>query len=688
MSRLTDRTDAHPPPEGRAANLMTSLELPGTSLRCQLIGLVAFVILVSGALLASILASLRGEAIRTGERLTESFAQVIAEQTDRTFQAIDQRLQIVAGRFEARNGQGGGNAQGEEVFLQAQMAELPFVRALIVTDRAGRVTYSSDRRAQQDKVADRPYFQIYQREPQTRFYIGPPVRGRFSGLWLVSATRPLINQTGEFSGLVMAAIELSYFDKLWRSVELGAGSSIALFRRDGVLMMRSPFDEASIGKSFPDLPAIKGALDSVPRGHFSRTSVIDGTQRVFAYQVLPVRTQLVVVVGQAYDFLLAPWRRAAQIAVSIWGLASVAVALLAWFLNKVWLERARSAAAAQQMAQRLALATEASSIGVWDWDLKADRWYATPTYFSMLGYGAGEGVGPRAQWLDHVHPDDRERVAANIQAALGGADVPYRHDVRVLHQDGSYRWMSVIGRVLARDEAGKPSRLLGVMMDITEARVAEEALRRSLKEKEALLKEVHHRVKNNLQVISSLLRLESGRTREGETRDVLREMQGRIRSMALLHEALYRTGRFDRVDLAEYLRQLTTQLFRAQNTRPSLVALKLDLLPVMIGIDHAIPCGLIVNELLTNSFKHAFPQGGAGEVQVFLGRGVGGDVLLRVGDNGPGLPSDFEARRGESLGLQLVSDLARQIGGRLEITAAPSTSILITFPAGDEDSGS
>jgi|CXWL01.1.fsa_nt_gi PAS domain S-box-containing protein len=219
--------------------------------------------------------------------------------------------------------------------------------------------------------------------------------------------------------------------------------------------------------------------------------------------------------------------------------------------------------------------------------------------------------------------------------------------------------------------------------DITARRRAEVALRASLHEKEALLKEVHHRVKNNLQVITSLLRLETSRAAEPSTKMVLTDMQGRIRSMALLHETLYRTGNFARIDLASYLRQLATQLFRMQNTEASHVHLVMDLENVRVDIDQAIPCGLIVNELMTNCLKHAFADGRSGDVRLGLFLEADGAVRLSVSDTGSGLPTDFEARRGRSLGLQLVSDLIRQLAGALRIEPGPGAAFTVVFAPRD-----
>ncbi len=224
-----------------------------------------------------------------------------------------------------------------------------------------------------------------------------------------------------------------------------------------------------------------------------------------------------------------------------------------------------------------------------------------------------------------------------------------------------------------------------IMRDITARKQAQEALESSLLEKEALLKEVHHRVKNNLQVISSLLRLEAGRSAQPDTKSVLGDMQGRIRSMALLHEMLYRSGNFAAVDLGVFIKQLASQVFRMQTSQQGSVRLLLELDSVRVGMDQAAPCGLLVNELISNSLKHGFPDGRSGVVRVALravgdgeaavaagsgassGSGAEGCAWrLSVSDDGVGLPDDFVPNSGQSLGLLLVEDLARQLHGRLE----------------------
>ncbi len=217
----------------------------------------------------------------------------------------------------------------------------------------------------------------------------------------------------------------------------------------------------------------------------------------------------------------------------------------------------------------------------------------------------------------------------------------------------------------------------GMQRSIAAHQETEASLQESLREQIALLKEVHHRVKNNLQVITSLLRLEVSRHPELATKTVLREMQGRIRSMALLHETLYRTGNFAAVNLADYLRKLAVHLDLGQNSTPERVRLALNLAPVQVGIDEAITCGLIVNELLTNAHKHGFPEDRVGVVQLDLQIGPDGQVQLQVSDDGVGLPEGFDPAHANTLGLQLVSDLARQLTGVLAV--GPGAIFKVSF---------
>lgn len=293
----------------------------------------------------------------------------------------------------------------------------------------------------------------------------------------------------------------------------------------------------------------------------------------------------------------------------------------------------------------------------------------------LVGYPEAELLARTFQ--DITHPDDLEADLENVRQLIASTKRTYQMEKRYIHATG-HPVMVQLSVSLVRDSTGKPDYFISQIQDISAQERSRTELEDSLREKQALLKEVHHRVKNNLQVITSLLRLESSRADGPTTRLVLKAMQGRILSMALLHETLYKSGEFGRVELSTYLRQLSLQLFRAHGGVATGATLVLDLAPVEVEIDLAIPCGLIVNELLANSLKHGFVEGRVGEVQVSL-RSERGTVRLEVRDTGVGLPVDFEMRLLKSLGMQLASDLVRQLGGRLDIGASPGATFVVTF---------
>lgn len=297
---------------------------------------------------------------------------------------------------------------------------------------------------------------------------------------------------------------------------------------------------------------------------------------------------------------------------------------------------------------------------------------------AIFGYTAGEIVGTT---IMRLIPTDRQHEEQAILGRIVQGESVQRLETERLRKDGRTISVSVTASPI-RNGSGRIIGVSKVARDITERRRAEEALKSSLHDKEALLKEVHHRVKNNLQVIMSLLRLESRRSERAEARSVLSEMQGRVRSMAVLHEALYRTGTFAAVDLGAYLRQLATQSFNTLVTRPGAVRLHLDLDSVPVEMDRALPCGLLLNELLSNCLKHGFPNEQTGEVRVDLHRcEAGPHVRLRVSDTGVGLPADFEAIQDKSLGMKLVSDLTLQLDGTLEIGPGRAAIFSIKFTA-------
>jgi two-component sensor histidine kinase len=209
---------------------------------------------------------------------------------------------------------------------------------------------------------------------------------------------------------------------------------------------------------------------------------------------------------------------------------------------------------------------------------------------------------------------------------------------------------------------------------------SEDAIRSSLREKETLLKEIHHRVKNNLQVIASLLRLQGRYLKDQEARAMFEESQNRVHSISLVHEKLYRAGDLARIDFHDYLLTLTKGLMDGWQGAGFPVEVRVEALGVQLGVDTAIPCGLIVTELFTNALKHAFPNAASGSIRVAVAALPGGSLELTVEDNGIGLPENLDFRRSGTLGLELVGSLARQLGAKIEIARSPGAQFRIHFP--------
>ena len=280
--------------------------------------------------------------------------------------------------------------------------------------------------------------------------------------------------------------------------------------------------------------------------------------------------------------------------------------------------------------------------------------------------------------LDLIAPEEREEALKDMKEVLEKGYVKGR-EYHVITKDGG-RIPVETSVAIMKGADGKPIGFVAVSRDISERKKAEEATQASLKEKEVLLDEIHHRVKNNLQVISSLLKLQSRDIKDEHYAEMLKESQSRVNAMALIHEKLYQSPDLARIDFGEYIKGLAGALFRSHGSDAARIALKTEVEGIMLGANHAMPCGLIVNELVSNSLKHAFPKGREGEIKIAMRPTAENELELVVSDNGSGVPEDLDFRNVESLGLQLVTILAEdQLGGQIELDRTGGTRFQIRF---------
>lgn len=294
----------------------------------------------------------------------------------------------------------------------------------------------------------------------------------------------------------------------------------------------------------------------------------------------------------------------------------------------------------------------------------------------MLGYTSDELY--KKAFFELTHPEEVENSLKNWDSLLSGEIKNFTSEQRYTHKDGTY----VVANLtvsMVHDANGNPNYYVAVFEDVTDRKEQELKLQRSLKEKEVLLKEVHHRVKNNMQVISSILNLQSSYIKDPEAVEMLRESQDRIKSMSFIHESLYQSKDLSHVNFTEYVRNLVNNLFRTYGINISGLELKYELDEVALNIDTAIPCGLVINELISNALKYAFKGRDKGELKVVLKRIDDKKLKLVVSDDGVGFPDDIDYRDTESLGLQLVVTLVGQIKGQVDLDNKNGTKFTIEF---------
>lgn len=231
-----------------------------------------------------------------------------------------------------------------------------------------------------------------------------------------------------------------------------------------------------------------------------------------------------------------------------------------------------------------------------------------------------------------------------------------------------------------KDSTGAIVGGIKVVKELTDIRRAQKEMERAIEEKAALLLEIHHRVKNNMQIISSIIRQQMRHIANTETMTALNDIQDRIRSMALVHDRLFHSKDYESIEMDEYIRELTTHLMQSFNRKAKSVRLLLDVEPVRLSSETAIPCGIILNEAISNAFKYAFPEGNEGTIRVVIKREDWGGLLLSVSDNGIGLPEGFDFRSTATVGFDLITILAeQQLRGELQVKSGGGTTISIRF---------
>jgi PAS domain S-box-containing protein len=366
---------------------------------------------------------------------------------------------------------------------------------------------------------------------------------------------------------------------------------------------------------------------------------------------------------------------------------------------------------------RLRLALEGADAAFWDWDLPSGKEFFSDRFYTMLGYTPGEFPATYDAWVALMHPDDRDHVLPDLRQQIQEKRPLCEIEYRLLSKERNWIWILGRGKIVAMDEQGNPARLTGVNIDITNRRLmeseirslntvleqrvkdrtealskanealeeenaqrveAESRLKAAYDEKVMLIKEIHHRVKNNLQIIISLLNLQSRYITDEATLAAIKESQNRVRAMSLVHEKLYQADNVSKIQIKDYIRFLGNGLFQFYGAKSRGVRLTLDVGNVDATINTAIPLGLIINELISNSLKYAFPDGRTGEITITV-RKEDQALHIQFRDNGAGIPETLDWKNTKSLGLRLVNTLVDQLNGTVELDRSAGTQFTMVL---------
>jgi PAS domain S-box-containing protein len=321
-------------------------------------------------------------------------------------------------------------------------------------------------------------------------------------------------------------------------------------------------------------------------------------------------------------------------------------------------------------------AVESISTGITIADLDGKILYTNPAEARMHGYEVGELIGKN---VNIFVPEDKKTDKQLRDREKISHWIEWQREIINVRRDGS-SFPVLLKSIPVKGSGEKPCYIITLCEDITERKRIEDTLRQSLDDKEVLIREINHRTKNSLAVILSLLRIQEKDLSNGDAKSYLRDIQNRIKSMTMIHDRLSRTENFSRLNFSEFIASLANHLFHSYKLDPERVSLNVSIPDIYVDVNLMMPCGLIINELVSNAFKYAFPEDKEGEVFIEIHEREGDEITLIVKDNGIGISSNLDAERNtESLGLQIVSALTNQIFGRLELLHDDGTEFRITF---------
>jgi len=607
------------------------------------------------------------------------------------------------------------------------LQENPMYLNLLAVDKTGTI-FASGLPFTRSDLSDRPH--VKEAMATGAFAAGEYIVSRMAFEPTFPFAFPFLDDGGAFAGELLAAVKLSVYDAMFDHLDLPEGSVLSIVDHHGTRLHYRPQSSTNP----PGHPIRQEIWQRISQGGDTGLMPVrgtDGHSRYYAWAKVRLSPNqppyMIFIVGLPETAVLQPAHKAlVQNMLLLVGAAGLAL-WVAWFVGGAIIARRldriadtagrigrgdltartdvphgdsgigkvaknldamaklltahdnareRALSALRQSQERMAHITATMADWIWEIDEQDRYTHASERVHQALGFEPDELCGKTPYAF--MEPDEAARIRTVFEAAKARREPLRDLEYWFVAKDGQKRCQRASG-VPRHDETGAYRGYRGVSKDVTEYVQAQRAILDSLRDKEVLLKEIHHRVKNNLQIISGLLYLQEEQVEDAKALEAFRVSRNRIASMALVHEKLYRSSNLSRVCLGEYVRDLLPRLFGDTDAITPRIVQHLHLDDVRVPIEQAVPSGLIINELLTNAYKHGFAGRESGELTISVSE-ADDMIVIEIRDDGPGLPEGLDLAQTTSLGLQLVSNLARQLRGDISARNDGGAVFILRFP--------
>ena len=617
----------------------------------------------------------RAVVIEGRQRENDNLASVFAENVTRTLRAAEITLGQMVSEYHHND-----KAFDLPGYARMRGIDLDPATLLSLIDENGDLVLASEPSPEVKNYSSNSSYQYHREHDTPGILISKPGIGTTSKRWAIFLSSRINKADGSFGGAAIYGLDPVYLARIYKEIDLGADSVFDLIRRDGVMLMRLDPGSFSTGEGDEAKTLLfTKYLTMADHGGFILNGPFDRITRIYSYRALSTYP-LVVVIGMSLPVALTAFEARKSLYTNVAATLTVGIFGLGFFTCRLIAKDKASSERVQRSAALLAEAQATARLGSWELDKILNRLEWSDEVYRIFEIAPGRFGASYEAFLETVHPDDREAVHSAYLSSIAN-HIPYRMVHRLIMADGRIKWVEERCST-SYDNAGRPIRSSGTVQDITELVMIEQQILRSLAEKETLLREIHHRVKNNLQTISSLLHFQSRKVKHPDDLAAFAEANDRLGAMILVHENLYQSHELSRVDFGVYVRRMVTQIAEAHMSRGRNIATRVEVGDYALPVEIAQPCGLLLCELLINAFKHAFPQGG-GTVAVHV-CDVSGRMTMTVSDDGVGVPEGFDGRSVRSFGWRLIDRLVTQLNGTVFVTRANGTSVSVSFPLPDE----